>query len=272
MKRKLILVICAILSLLVLFCSCTVQKDSEESRVFCETMLDYVIQNDYEAAKKLFDPNSAEEFSQYWNLVRDALKDSKSFELQQKSWYKNRTDGVTTTRVIFEVITDNGKICQMVTYTEDGIVTRIGFIDSTEFIQKTEFVKIVNVFLVIFSLLCFVFSIWMLVDCLKRRLKGKILWALLTLCYCGISLTTDTAVFDFEFIILMFGRSSISANRITLTVAVTVFLPIGAIVYFFMRKRLTIPAESKAEEILAQGNGEMETEELFEKKKEETEA
>ena len=274
MKRKLILAICAILSLLVLFCGCTVKEDSEESRTLCETMLDHIIQNDYEAAFSMVsNVGSEEDFAYLWNEMRSVLQNSKSYELKQKSWYQRWTNGVTTTEVLFEVVTDDGKVCQFTIYTTDQIegIAGLHFLDSTAFIQKTEFLSVVNIFLLVFSLICMAFSIWMLIDCLKRRLQRKILWALLTILHVGFSLTMGASAFNFKFrISLLNGISTIAANHSTLAIAITAFLPIGAIVYFFMRKRLTISEEPKAEEIPAQGNGE--TEELFDQKKEETEA
>ena len=253
MKRKLILAVCAILSLLMLFCGCTAKEDSVESRTLCKTMLDYIIQNDYEAAFGMVSHVASEEdFAYLWNEMRSVFQNSKSYELNQKSWHQKWTNGVTTIEVLFEAVTDDGKVCYFTVYTTDQIEGIVGlyFVDSTDFIQETESLSVVNIFLVVFSLICMAFSIWMLIDCLKRRLHRKILWALLTLLHVGFTLTTGASVFNFRFRILLFnGMSMIDTNPAMLAIAITVFLPIGAIVYFFMRKRLTIPEEPTAEDI-----------------------
>ncbi len=251
MKRKFILIICAILALSLLFSGCTPKEDSEKSRSLCETFLDYTIQNDYNAAYGMVSHVASEEnFAPVWNEMRKVLKDSKSYELTQKNWYKNWNNGVTTTEVLFEVVTDNGKTCQVTIYTMDGVegIARLQFLDSTEFVQKTSFFPVVNIFLMIFSLLCVAFSIWMFVDCMKRRLTHKVLWAILTLFHVGASVTAGASGFNFQFkIFFLFPMTNISAIPSALAVTIAVFLPIGALIYFFIRKRLTIPEQPKAE-------------------------
>ena len=243
-KRKIALCLCLILVLSLTLGGCEIKEDSQKSRELCEAMLDNIIKNDYTSAYGMIQESaSQEEFEPLWHKMRDVLKNSKSYELEQKSWHKNFSNGVTTVRVLFEVITDDGKICQMSIITSDGMegLYDLGFLDSTEFVQKTEFLNTVNVFLYIFSLVCFAFSIWMLIDCLKRRPKHKILWAILTLCYAGISVKTDGLAFAYQFRIdILSGVTNIISDRTALAITVTVLLPIGAIVYFIMRKRLTL--------------------------------
>ncbi|MBQ3489829.1 MAG: hypothetical protein IJA86_04500 [Clostridia bacterium] len=251
MKRKLVLIIYVILSLSLLFTGCTVSEDSEESRSLCETFLDYTIQNDYHAAYGMVSHVASEEnFVPLWNEMRKVLQDSKSYELTQKNWYKKWNNGVTTTEVLFEVVTDNGKTCQVTIYTMDGVegIARLQFLDSTEFVQKTEFISVVNIFLILFSLLCIAFSVWMLVDCLKRRLNHKILWIILTLFHLGFAITESVSSFNFQLkLYFLFPVSQISTHPSALAVTVAVFFPVGAIIYFFMRKRLTVPEQTKTQ-------------------------
>ena len=187
---------------------------------------------------------SEEEFQPLWNQMREVLKNSESYELQQKNWYKNWNNGVTTTQVLFEISTNDGKICQMLIYTGDGIdgIAGLNFLDSTDFVNQTDALGTVNIFLIIFSVLSFVFSAWMFIDCLKRRPNRKILWAILTLCYVGGSLTTSASEFSVNFrVSLLCALTNISADRTALAVTAAAFLPLGAIIYFFIRKRLTPP-------------------------------
>ena len=251
MKRNFVLVICAILSLALLLGGCTIKEDSEESLAFCKTFLDYVIQNDYDAAYAMASHVASEDdFSAVWNEMRNVLQNSKSYEIQQTGWYKNTTDGVTTTEVLFEVVSDDGKVCQIRIYTTDGVegISGLHFLDSTEFVQKTAFIPILNIFLGIFSLACLAFGIWMFVDCLKRKLRYKILWAIITWIYAGISLTVGATGMNFtSHFLFLIPITKISSNPSTLAITASVFVPLGAIVYFFMRKRLTISEEVKTE-------------------------
>ena len=57
--------------------------------------------------------------------------------------------------------------------------------------------------------------------------------------------------FDLEFkLYFLFPFSSISAVPSALAVTLAVFLPIGALIYFFLRKRLTITEQPKTESML----------------------
>ena len=263
MKRKIILLICGILSFALLFSGCTIKEDSEKSRVLGATFLDYVIQNDYASAYDMAKHvASEEEFGSVWNEMRNVLKDSQSYEMELQGWYQNTTNGVTTTEVIFEIITDDEKICQLRIYTTDGVegIAGLHFLDSTEFIQKTELLWIPNVFLGIFSLLCVGFGVWMFVDCLKRRLRYKVLWAIITWIYAGFSVTIGSTGVNFNtHFLFAVPLTRISAEPSILAITVAGFLPIGAIFYFFMRKRLTLPKEVQTE--IADGVSEQATEE-----------
>lgn len=263
MKRNLIFVICAILSLALLFGGCTVNEDSAESLAFCETFLDYVIQNDYDAAYSMVSHVATQEdFTAVWNEMRNVLQNSKSYETEQTGWYQRTTNGVTTTEVLFEVVSDDGKVCQIRIYTTNGVdgIAGLHFLDSTEFIQETEYFSIVNIFLIIFSLVCLAFTVWMLIDCLKRRMRYKVLWVILTMCHLGFSIMKSVSSFNFQFeFYFLFPISRISADPSALAVLVAVFFPVGAIIYFFMRKRLTISEEIKAE--IADESSEQSTEE-----------
>ena len=250
-KSKLSLFLCAILLLSIVFSGCSIVEDSAESRALCETFVDHIIHDDYTAAYEMIqEVASEEEFQPLWSSMRNVLKNSESYELQQKNWYKNWNNGVTTTQVLFEITTNDEKVCQILIYTMDEVegIAGLNFLDSTDFVQKTSFVGAVNVALIVFTLACLAFSIWMFVDCLKRRLKSKLLWAIITLCYVGCEVTTGASVFKFYFrFSLLAGLTNISADRAALAISVTVLLPIGALIYFLLRKRLTLPEEKPAQ-------------------------
>ena len=82
-KSKLSLVLCAILLFSMIFSGCSIKEDSVESRTLCQTMLDYIIQDDYEAAYQMIQAvASQDEFDNVWYTMRDVLKNTKSYEIQ----------------------------------------------------------------------------------------------------------------------------------------------------------------------------------------------
>ena len=246
-KSRGILFLCVILILSLVFGACSVQEDSEESKALCQAMLDYLIADDYESAYQMVETVATEEeFERVWTTMRAVLKDSSTYELQQTGWHQNWSNGLTITQVLFEVTTDDGKIFQMLIYTRSDMegIAGLNFQDSTEFAQKTESLQIVAVLLAIFSIGCLVFTIWMFVDCLKRCKTRKVLWAILTLCSVGFSFTLGASSFRFNLrFAILAGMTSVSADRATLAVTFTMLLPIGALVYCLMRKRLMRPTE-----------------------------
>ena len=104
------------------------------------------------------------------------------------------------------------------------------------------------------------FCVWMFIDCLKRRLRYKVLWAIVTCVFAGLSVTIGTTGVNFNtHFLLALPLTGISADPSVLAITASVFLPIGAIFYFFMRKRLTLPEEVKTD--IADGVSEQATEE-----------
>lgn len=135
MKRKSVLIVCAILSLALLLSGCTLKEVSEESLAFSKTFLDYVLQNDSASAYAMVSHVASEEdFGYVWNEMRNVLKDAQSYEIEQQGWYRNTTNGITTTEILFEVVTDDEKVCHLRIYTTDGIesISGVHFLDSTE--------------------------------------------------------------------------------------------------------------------------------------------
>ena len=105
--------------------------------------------------------------------------------------------------------------------------------------------QVLNIILRIYSLLSFAFLIWMIVDCARRELKHKILWFVLIVL--GIAFSSiyggETAKATIHFGIQL-RMSGISLDMIEGTAQTFVSVPVGAIIYFAIRKRFT---KTKAE-------------------------
>jgi hypothetical protein len=122
-------------------------------------------------------------------------------------------------------------------------------------------VPVVNAVLKVISLAFMAFTVWMFVDVLRRRMNRKVIWVLLTLIHAGISLVIGPSQFNIKFNFkIAIGLSGITAYNSSLAVATSVLLPVGAIIYFFVRKKLTaqFDAENQAETQNGQQNPEEE--------------
>ena len=95
-------------------------------------------------------------------------------------------------------------------------------------------------------LLMYAFVIWMLVDCIRRKLKRKVLWVLLVFLGVAFTVTVGNQI-GFKFMIgLMFQNSTVDADPYIKAVVTKLVVPVGAIVYFFLRKKYTINSETEA--------------------------
>lgn len=242
-KRRPIAMLCLLLVFLFLLGSCSVGEDSSEGRALCEEFLDHIIENDrdsaYDMSKNIA---SKEEFNKLWEYVRAIFKDSKSYELKQTQWNKNTKNGVTSTTVTFEVTTDDGKMCMvyLVMTPEIEGMAGIHFTDVTEFVEKTKGLWTVDVILKVISLIGLGLVIWMFIDCMKRSIKKKALWAIIICAGFAISVTFGASMgLNFR-LTIPFALSSIGSSLSTLTTTITLALPLGAIIYFFVRKRLPL--------------------------------
>ena len=247
-KHKLGALICAILILTLLFCGCEIKEDVNTQKQLCEKMIDRVIENDAEGAYALVnDVGTKEEFLPVWEEMRSALKESKSYEIKATGWKTNINNGNEVTQVTLEVTTDDGKTCQFtVTTLGDGSVAGLHFLDSTDFIESTSYVPAVKIVLMLISLAFAAFTVWMFVDAIRRRMKRKVWWVLLCLVHGGITLVTGPSQFNIKFDVkLVFGLSDVAVYNSSLAVAIGIFIPVGAIIYFFMRKKLSAQFEAQ---------------------------
>ncbi|MBQ8339608.1 MAG: hypothetical protein IJY16_04100 [Clostridia bacterium] len=249
MKRFLSLLLCLLLCLCVIPLSgCLSPEEKEQSEALCREFMDYVILNHKKSAYNMLkDVGTAEEFASLWAALREVFGNSKSYELERTGWERGTDDELLLLMVNYEITTDDGKVAQLTVVTAESMEGFAGlhFQDSTAFAQSTSFVPVVNVLLVLFSLASFGFAIWMFVDCLRRRMKLKVLFAFVTLLHTGISLTFGNAWGFYVNFSFVFALSRMVADRAAFTLTVTAFLPIGAILYLCLRKSLTLPPASE---------------------------
>ncbi|MBE6644213.1 MAG: hypothetical protein E7612_02390 [Ruminococcaceae bacterium] len=236
-------VVCIAVILVLAMSACSIVDESKQAKELCEKFVGYVIDDEYESASYMTENvGTLDEFKTLWDYMRKALEGSTSFETKQLSWYKNVENGYTYTSVTFEIVTDNDKVCHaeiLISDESDGFAG-FRFLDSTEFVKSTSYTKYVNIALKAISIALFGITVCAFIDCLRRRIKNKVLWAILILVCVGISITTGSGNFGAHFeLSVIFSNLEMTANRLNHTVITTVKLPFGTILYFIMRKRIT---------------------------------
>ncbi len=212
-----------------------------------EPLVDAILADDADAAYKLFNPDyiTAAAFEGAWGELRAPAAGATGAEIKTVGWHTNTTNGVTTTQYTYQVDYDNGSTVMLSLYARKNVTgyAALGFHDATDFLAETKStVTIGSIVLLILSLLSIAFCIWMIVDCARRRIKGKALWIILILLAFSLLVTTgEKSGLSFSLGIFI-QLSSVQANIGTLSLATKVVIPLGAIVYFFLRKRLTMAA------------------------------
>ena len=235
-----------LLCLLMLFSmsSCRADREIGNNTELGEQFLDYVIANDYDAAYDMVEGvDSPEAFDEYWKGIQTLAEGASSYELEQIGWNVTVKNGVKTSTTAYQVYFDNDKIVLFRVVTADNVegIAGLHVSDATEFVNRTDtVVPAFNVAVIVVSILEIAFVIWMFIDCLRRKIRWKVLWAILI--FFGISVTLSLG--DYSGIKFSFGimiqTGSVVADPSLLAIVAKIVLPVGAIVYFFLRKKLTV--------------------------------
>ena len=266
-RRALPLLMIALVLLAALI-SCTPDMDVGNNTELADQFMDHVIADDYAAAYGMVKATVTDsDFRAYWTTVQTVADGAKTYEMKQIGWTLNRSNGVTTRTTAYQAELDNGRTVLLRVVTQDGIegIAGIHFSDITDFLASTEaFVPTVRVILWVVSALAMAFTVWMFVDCLRRKMKYKVVWAILI--FFGLCFTFtvgETSNFSFN-VGLFFQTSSIEADPGLLAVVTKLVIPVGAILYLCLRKKFTIDPKQPDGEVPADPFAQPETETVAE--------
>lgn len=232
------------LVLLATLISCTPDMDVGNNTELADQFMDHVIADDYAAAYGMVKATVTDsDFRAYWATVQTVADGAEAYEMKQIGWNLNRSKGVTTRTTAYQAELDNDRIILLRIVTQDGIegIAGIHFSDITEFIRETDaYVPTVNIVLTVLHLLLMAFTVWMFVDCLRRKLAYKWLWLLLIIFSVAFTVTLgETSNFSFN-VGLFCQPSTMEADPGLLAVVTKLVIPVGAILYLCLRKKVTV--------------------------------
>ncbi len=229
----------------VLLCipACTSNQDMGNNAVLAKQFMDHVVADDYDSAYGMVKATVTDpDFRAYWGTVQEATEGAVSYETEEISRKFSKAGGVVDRTTAYKVYLDNGRTVLLRVLTREGIegIAGIHFSDVTDFLKDTEtFVPTVQIILWVISGLCMAFTVWMFVDCLRRKMKYKVVWALVILFGAVFTVTVgETANFAFN-LCLFFRPSTMTADLGLVAVVTKVVIPVGAILYLCLRKRFT---------------------------------
>lgn len=266
-RRALPLLVIALVLLSTLI-SCTPEVDYGDSIKLSDQFMDYVIADDYDSAYSLVKATVTDpDFRDYWNTIRLVAEGAETYTKLPVQRNATRSGGVTTITTAYQVNLDNGRIVLLRVVIRDGIegIAGIHFSDITDFLASTDtYVPVLQAIVLVFSLLCMAFTIWMFVDCLRRKMKYKHVWALLTVFGIALNLTVGET-FSLSFDIGLFVQmSTVQVDPGLVAVVTKLVIPVGAILYLCLRKKFTIVPKQPEEEVAADPFAQTETETVAE--------
>ena len=258
--------ICLICISLLCFASCDehyedIEKESNKNEELATKFFTHVLNDEMaESYKMVKNECSFEEFSDSYATFREAFEGATEFEI-----ILYREDGFTSDDYeedegyyvycdnVYELELDNGKHITATVSTSSLSDDTIDFIEvneTTTFRNITKFaLPFINFSLISLYVGIIVFTVFMIIDCAKRRIKLKALWIILI-----FAAMTYSASFGGEFSIgyelgVTLEPSYIEAYPVFETLDIYISIPAGAIIYFFVREHLpTKPPKKKEEE------------------------
>ncbi len=243
------LVLVLLLATLTLLVSCggkvifSELSDTSDADAFCRTLIDHVIADEKSEAYDMLDHiGSRADFDKLWDYFRSSADGARTAEIHTTDFWFITENGKDYFKSQYFVQFDNGSDMNLSLTFEGGeTVCALNYMDVTGFYPPTQkAVGVWKVVLGVYSLLTLAFSVWMIVDCIRRSVRKKALWILLIIA--GVALTLRVGEHNKVSVMigLFFQTSSAWVDFGYLAVGAKVILPVGAIIYFFLRKRITV--------------------------------
>lgn len=229
-------VVTVLVSVFLSGCSAATELDA---RYLTDEFMTDVLEGDRDTARSFYGDIDDESFNEFCDKIVHSFGDAKDFTLNQTAWSYNTVNGTRYYSYTFELITDTDKsfVVKVSFFAENDKFAALDVIPKAALSSK----EILPFRLVAFLVSCgaIAFCVWMIVDCARRKMARKWLWILIILS--GFSLAVT---FGYEFginfgLVFAFPFSSASADSLTTTIKGA--LPLGAIIYYILRKKITVP-------------------------------
>ncbi len=259
-NTKILLRLAAILMTVVLLLSFTacnpadLAEENAEVREMTEDMLDAILDNDPTAAYALFPSLTQTEFDSFFPAARQYFDGVESYTLTMIGVNVNVKNGVTQYTAVYRMETNTqpyeitastasnveGFYGFHVISEEDSTVRFTGTLTTMKGANATQWV------LLIVGLATYAFLIAVLVDCCRQKIKMKWLFILMIIFGSVATLfTVQSSGFNFNFNflnILSYTALMIYQNPPD-AAQLRIFVPVGAIVYLCLRKKLIAKAQ-----------------------------
>ena len=266
--RKITAFIFALILMLTLAsCSDEIRTDrGDKIKAQCMTVIDAMLACDENAAADVFHESlDREAFAKSFASLCAYTDGVTSYELTQIGWYAGMENGMSYYRASFRMTSDKGNFV-IIGMEVDGYDGLYNFRIMTEEEADPSFTGTLTtipgsnpaqIAMLALAALFFAFTVWMLIDCVKRKLKNPAKWykpLWLVIIACGViafTLTVTAGNLRFASNIAIFlgaySHLQIYSNG---NFVFNLVVPFGAVIYFFMRKRITYREEAPEPEVI----------------------
>ena len=258
--------ICLICISLLCFAGCDrydedFERESNKNEELTTKFFNYVLEDKQaEAYKMVKDSCSFEEFSESYATFREAFEDANEFEISlyredvfSSDDYEDDEGYFVYCDNVYELELDNGRYLTATVSTSSLSDKTIDFVEvdeTTTFRKITGVITpITNIAIINIYIGTIVFTVFMIIDCAKRRIKLKVLWMFILFAAMTYSLSLGGEFsLGYELGVTL-EPSYIEAYPVFETIDIYLSVPAGAIIYFFVREHLpTKPPKKKKEE------------------------
>lgn len=246
MKKRIVLLTVCLLFVLTALGGCSKELpegiDLAETENSCKAMLDALIADDMEAARALMSETvSPADFNSFYDRLVRYFKDNGPYTLMAIDVSQEKHQGEVYVNVMYHAKLSDGHVYIVTCTVTEGQEGLAGVQMQENLINDTPLG--LRIAFLVGSLLMIALTVWMVVDCIIRKPDGMGLWIVLMLCTVKLSFVASFGETAFEWSIgLVLSLSSVGTG--SYSSVINLALPVGTIVYFFLRKRL--PCKKKA--------------------------
>ena len=269
MKNRAVLPILIILILSLLLCGCDSMDTEAAAQIqpLCEEFIDAVLAVDPDAAYAVLTPGTdRSSFDAAWPVLRRSLQDVESYTLEFRNYHYNNTNGQKSWKTGFLMETNAGNFAVEGTIAEGyeglysiNIVPGTGGnpIHSGSFSRMSGATPFQWLMLAVSAALL-VFVIIVLIDCIRLKPKYMALWIILILGGAlifsithivsgGGSINLNIGIYILQYSSFILYENGDSIFRLV--------LPVGAVVYLCLRRRLNNREQASGEAVPAGDDG-----------------
>ncbi len=244
-----------VIVLAMLCCGCASmlqQFENKDVRQRTEAMLDALVTDDVEAGYSLVSQRvSRPNFEKGFADMQELFGDTKTYELKLLSIHTNKSlsggQTSTSTSADYEVMTQDGKLLvsiRTVGQDHDLEMFYLTPYEKTDYyftgtIDNMEDATVIQWILLLSNVISLGFTVFAVVDCLRHKVKKKVLWLLLMILgFITFGITVSATGFRVNFNLAWLLAYSALVRYGSGTVVLRIMVPVGVIAYFAMRRRL----------------------------------